>query len=77
MPQAKQLQSRAEYLIKLFRKAQEQNHPGVPQAGSHNRKSNASSVSRDVTSAADEKVCDSYTVVVDVVHWSLVVLYCL
>uniref|UniRef100_H2Z5P3 DNA helicase n=1 Tax=Ciona savignyi TaxID=51511 RepID=H2Z5P3_CIOSA len=30
-PQAKQLQSRAEYLIKLLRKAQDQNHPGVPQ----------------------------------------------
>ena len=56
MPQAKQLQSRAEYLIKFLRKAQEQNHPGVSQTGSNSRLPNPSG-SRDVTSSTvNEKV---------------------
>ena len=34
-PQAKQLQSRADYLIKIIRKAQDLNHPGMTSVRRH------------------------------------------
>ncbi|CAK8697940.1 unnamed protein product [Clavelina lepadiformis] len=52
-PQAKQLQSRSDYLIKLLRKAQEQNHPGVNQSrsgASHRRRNMTHRESKPVPS---------------------------